>query len=207
MLIGATTGHENFQSGSAKSYLFVTPTRRFPGKEMHIGVAAKAQGAIRQTGSPQTVPAAPGMRPEMGRWTTCNYDVPEGTLLKLFAVRSGGFGSMRVQGSLFLMVREHAAFRRVQTILTGHPKAAYSRVNIEGRFDLLTVDQAVALGAVVPNHFRTSFEEGMVRRAFEIIEIDREVAAPPINHVEVVENSQGEAVEVVRRRRGRALDL
>lgn len=207
MMLLATTGHENFQTGSAKSYLFVTPTRATPGKEMHIGIASRAGGGIRQVGSPQSVPAAPGMRPEMGKWTTCNYNIPEGTLLKLFASRSGGFGSMRIQASLFLLARDHAAFRRVSTILTGHPKATFSRVQVEGRFDIITVDEAIRLGANVPAHFRGTFDESMTRRAFEIVEVDREIAAAPVQHVEVVENSQGEEVEVVRRRRGRALDL
>lgn len=207
MLVQATTGFENFQNGGAKAHLFVVPTQRFPGKELHIGIAARSGGVVRQIGFPQTIPAAPGMRPEMGQWTQGNYEVPEGMVLKAFAHRSGGFGTMRVQASMFLRMREQAAYRRIGTILTGNPKASYTRVWIEGRFDILTLAQAREHGINVPTHFSHSFDTTMTSRAFDIIEVESEVAAAPQQQVAMVVNAQGEEVQVRTVRRNRALEL
>lgn len=208
MLIATCTGSENFETGSAKSHLFLVPDR--PGdKEVHIGVAAKnGKGNVRTIGAGGRVGASRTIRQEIaGTWSNTNYDVPEGRVLKLFGTRSGGWGSVRVQANLLLRLRATAPLYRVGAILTGHPSATYNRAVTEGRFDILGLDEALALGVPIPTTFRHSFEDVMTRRMFEIVQVERESAAAPQVVTTVVENSQGEQVAVTVRRRGRALDL
>lgn len=209
MLISTTTGFENFESGSAKSYVFVAPSQATRiQRELHLGVAARSGAdGISAVGAPQSIPAAPGFIEETGRWTTATYEVPEHTILKLFAQRNGGFGSMRIMASLFVRMRKEAAVRKIGTVLTAHPKATYSRVWLEGRFDILTLEQAMALGVVVPPSFAHTYAQTMVNRAFEFVEVSRELSAPAQQVVSTVQNSAGETVEIRNNRKARALDL
>jgi hypothetical protein len=209
MLLQTTYGQENFQSGSSKTYLFTMPTTAFPGKEVNVAVAAKdVHAGIRVVQSQPPVPAATGMVAEVGKWTTTTYEMPEGRLLKLFMMRNTpDFGTMRVGANLLLRVRSGAALRRVGAILVGHPRATYTRAWTEGRFDILSVAQARALGAAIPRHFEPSYDQTMVSRGYEIVEIEPEHEAPPVPHAQVVTSSRGEEVVVTSVRRRRALEL
>lgn len=213
MLISTTTGFENFQSGSAKSYVFVVPSSAHSllSKEAHIFIAARAgansPSSIRSVGSPVSVPAAPGFIAETGKWTTATFDVPEGTILKVFCSRSGGFGSMRVSANMLLRVRRNAALLRIGTILTGYPKATYTRAWTEGRFDIIGAEEAHLLGIAIQPQYLSSYSESSINRAFETIVVDREVSGAATATVQVVENSSGEQVQVTGFRKARALDL
>jgi hypothetical protein len=208
MLIVSHTGSETFPSGSAKSFTFVVPTRRHPGKEVHIGIACKERRqGFNQSGAPEFIPIAPGYKRELGVWTRCTYDVPEGTVLKIFAQRSGGFGEMRIQGQILIQLRAQAAYRRIGSVLTGNEKANLRHANTEGRFDILTLDDAERLGIDIPYHFRPAFDPSMVRRAFQITELEAAITPPVQVQTQQVTNSQGETVRVQTGRRVRALDL
>lgn len=213
MLISTTTGFENFQSGSTKSYVFLVPTRahQLLNKEVHLFIAARAgvtsPSAIRAVGSPASVPAAPGHIAETGKWTTATYDIPEGSVLKVFCNRSNGFGSMRVSANMLLRVRRNAALLRIGTILTGYPKATFTRVWTEGRFDIVSPAEAHLLGVNIPPQYLGSYSESSVSRAFEVITVDREISSASTTTVQVLENSSGEQVEVTGLRKTRALDL
>jgi hypothetical protein len=207
MIITATTGTETFSTGSAKSHIFVVPSR--PGqKEVHIGIAGRQGGDVRLISQPSRIPCAPGYRPEMGEWTTGSYEVAENTVLKVFAYRSAAsFGAMRTQANLLLRVRSQAAFLKIGTILTGAPNACLTRAWLEGRFDILTLDQARNMGLNIPATFGGSFDEVQARRAFEIVTMDSEIATAPRIEVQQVTNTQGEEVEIRVANRRRALDI
>lgn len=208
MLLYAMMGMENLPDASAKSHVFVVPTARLPfgGKETHLGIAAKQRNGISATGV-QTLPAAPGLRDETGRWTQGNYTIPEGTLLKIFGQRSGAFGQMRVSASMFIQLREDAAFQSVATRLSGHQKAAFTTAPVQGRFDILTVEQARALGAEVPPVFEGQFNELLVSRVFQLTVMEGERATAPVTTAKTISNSHGEEVVVQTTRKARALDL
>ena len=206
-LLQTTTGFETFAQSSAKVYAFHMPTRQFPGKENNLSVVARGGGGIQAVGVPNQFPPAAGIRPEMGKWTTQTFDIPEGALVKVFAHRSAGFGQMRVMASMVLRIRAQAALRRVGAILTQNSKAVITRANFEGRFDILRVHEAQALGAIIPPTFANTFEEHAVRRAFEITELQAELLPPEIIEHRVVENTSGEQTAVTTVRRRRAIDL
>jgi hypothetical protein len=209
MLLTATTGFVNLPNGSAKVHLFVVPTLEHPfsGKEVNIGIAAKQKLGIRVQGAVVKLPAAPGLRDETGTFTQATYDLPEGTVVKVFGLRSGGFGEMRVMASQFIQMRQQAAFRRMSAVLITHERVAFNRAPIQGRFDLLSPGDARNLGVQVNPMYEGQFYEGLVSRMFEIAELEPEIAAPARITPETVTNSKGEEVVVARTRKGRALDL
>jgi hypothetical protein len=210
MLLQTITGSETFGSTSAKAHLFHVPTTQIPGtgREVHLAVIAKAgiSGWLR-VGQAQTFPIAPGYRMELGMWTRATYEVPEGAILKLYAQRNIGFGAQRVQASMMIRIRSTAALRRVSAILTGNPAASISRANFEGRFDIYTLDQALALGLSIPVHFQTAFSAREVARGFEVVELEVATAAPVVHQARQVENALGEQVVVPMARRGRILGI
>jgi hypothetical protein len=208
MLIQCTTGFENFPNSSAKAHVFVVPTARMLGKEMHIAVACKGvYPGLRKVGVETKQPAAHGLRRELGEWTTASYEVPNGMLLKIFGTRSGGWGGMRVMANQIIRPRADAALRRISVILTGHERASLARASIEGRFDLVPLAEALLSGVAVPPSFRPSFDETMQQRAFEYHEIEPELRSIPTTQTRVVTNAAGEDREVSTSVRRRALDL
>lgn len=206
-LLQTTTGFETFAQSSAKVYAFHMPSRQFPGKENNLSVVARSGSAIQSVGAPNQFPPAAGLRPEMGKWTTQTFDIPEGALVKVFAHRSAGFGQMRVMASVILRIRAQAALRRVGAILTQNSKAVITRANFEGRFDILRPHEAQAMGAVIPPNFANTFEDHAVRRAFEIAELQPEILPPEIIEQRTVESTSGEQTQVTTVRRRRAIDL
>lgn len=208
-LLQTTTGFENFSSGSAKVYVFSLPTPAFPGNESNLHLLSRAGvSGVRAVGTATAAPAAPGVPYDRGKWTTQTFDIPEGMVLKVFANRStSAFGQMRIMANMAIRMRAQGPLMRLSAILTQHQNATYTRANIEGRFDILTLEEALALGASIPSTFHATYGRGMTSRAFEITQMEREVTSRAAVRVRTIENSQGEAVVVTDSRRGRALDL
>jgi hypothetical protein len=203
LLLQTVMGNEIFPSTSAKVYAFSVPTRQFPGKELNLALAAKAGIGITKVGTSESFPPAPGWKEELGRWTRTNFDLPEGSLVKIFLNKTVPFGQMRVNGNILIRMRSAAAYTRIGVILTGFTNATISRANFEGKFDILTPAEATALGASIPLHFWPSFDESIQRRAFEVTVLERETAPVATEQVKQVINSEGEhvAVKTVQRRR------
>ena len=209
MIITTTTGNENFQNSYTKSYLFRVPCHAFPmGKEMHLTYAAKdGLHNIARVGSAEVTPAAPGYRDEFGKWFRCTYEVPEDTVLMLFAMRkvSEQTAGRHQTVAVHLRMRENAPMYRVGVRLTGDRRASFSNVYTEGRFDVLTVEAATSLGVRIAPARRRQFEH--IETLITTEEMSPEVAAAPVVQ-ETTVTLPGEAPVVIRRtRRPRALDL
>ncbi len=209
MIITTTTGNENFQTSYTKSYLFWIPCRAEPeGKEIHLTYAAKGGlHGIEKVGNMEATPAAPGYRDEFGKWYRCTYEVPEGTVLKLFAMRKVAeqTAGRHQTAALLLHVRENAPMYRIGVRLTGNPRASFSNVYTEGRFDVLTLDEAESLGVRVLPSRRRQFQHVETLITLEEMSPAHE-AAPVVQETTVT--LPGEAPVVIRKvRRPRALDL
>ena len=209
MMINTTTGNENWETASAKVQLFFTPTTEFAGREIPVWRLSKGDNPsvhVTQRNN-NRLAAAPGLIDTFGYWNTSSYEVPNGVLLKLFMQRkqiAGGPGS-NLMGSLFIRMREQASLRRVTMRLTGDPRAAFTSVHTEGRFDIFGLTQAETLGAVV-DKFRNMHNPDVRDLLFEC-EVLGEGTPPPINQNHEIENSQGNVVVVREIRPRRALDL
>lgn len=200
-------GFETFPSESARVLAFHMPTRQFPGKELNMGVAAKSGQIITKLGPPQDFPCAPNYKRELGQWTRQNYALPEGCVIKIFSTCNPPFGQMRVMANLLVRMRANAALVRIGAILTNNPVATISRAVFEGRFDVISASDGIALGAAIPMHFLQSYENVWTRRAFEIAVVEPENAPIPQQQATKVENSVGEIVTVVKTVRRRMIDI
>jgi hypothetical protein len=203
MLIRTMTGKENWKNHSAKLQVFYSPTTP-GGREIHIGVASRDPTiAITQVRSTTNL-AKPGFRPEIGEWTDASYEVPPGTVLKLFANKAGGFGAMNLTANVFVCTREDAALNRVKLALSSDQNAYYSSVYVQGKFDILSYDDARIMGAKVMPQFKRFAAPEMVRRLFEVEVLEPQTRARPTMTTEtVVVGTQ--TVNVPIRRRGRIM--
>lgn len=211
MMLNITTGNCNYPTGSSKVHVFVVPTRQFPGKEANIGMLFKevqpAFSAIRRINS-TIVPAAPALAPtDAGKWTQSTYDVPEGLVLKVFGMTTSQGMQMRRMGNVLIRMRTGGALNRLAAVLAQHPKATLTRATIEGRFDILSLEQAEGLGVRVPPQYRMHFEDVHWRRMFNLEQVEAQIEAPPRVEVRRIENSEGQTVAVAVASRNRMLDI
>lgn len=132
----ATTGSETIEWGLAKVAMFVHDR----GEEEFVSKSPVA----RRIGPLQFQPAVPGIPEDIsGRWVTASYEVPEGTIMKVYArVKVSRWGAVSSTGSIILRAREDAPMIRVTIPLSGHDSTALKEARITGRFDLLTLKVA-----------------------------------------------------------------
>lgn len=209
-IISCTVGRENFADRSAVVSLQFTPSRAYPGRAQGLDMMARGDAAVAaRMGALTTIPAGQGMRADIvGQWSTGSYDVREGAVLRLGLARREAAGSVQLSAAMLLRMRADAALVRVAVILTGHPRATMTRAIVEGRFDILSPQEAAAqLGVVTPPAYLPQFAPSLRSRAFEVVELERQRAAPAVQHRETVTNSDGQEVQVTTTRRRRALDL
>lgn len=212
-LISATYGNENFQRSSAKYQIFACRTsvhNRSRDAQMHLWMAARdgAHGIV-ESGRAQTIPAAPGKKLTLGKWTTGRYDVPDQLVLKIFGQRkiSAMTNGRYARADILLRMRPGAAMIRIRGRLSGDPRAEASDVVVfEGRADIITVPQAVAAGVVLPALFE-SFKPHNVQTLFVVEELEPETEQLPTIQKREIKNTKGEAVEIEEAVSDRYLDL
>lgn len=214
MLISVTFGNENFQNSSAKYQMFACRSSEHVDIEpaqKHLWMAAKDGNAIiRRHGGINKVPAAPGYKEELGKWSTCQYDVPEGLVIKLYGMRKlpEMVSGRHMTASMFLQSREEAALIRVTALLTGDGRAGQSEISMfEGRADLITLQDARDLGVSIQAHHASQFEDYNQDTLFRIEMLSEMISARPTVQANVVQNTQGESVRVVTPRRTRAIQV
>lgn len=206
MIITALTGQENFPNGQCKVYLFVSPSTQFPGQEKNIGVVARSTDpSVRLVGYPELISAAPGYREDMGKWTRGTYDISENMVLKLFANRT--VNGRRAMANQYLLMREGAALRRISINTTQWERGQFQSVTVEGRFDLITLREATALGVRTPPEYAHYFARTNVDQVMEIIELSPERQPRRRDEQRTVVNSAGEPVQVQVIRRPRNLRI
>lgn len=212
MIVTTTSGNVNLERTSAKVCLFQVPTdaHRRDGKEAHAFLVAREQGGcISTVGSPRFYEAVSGYRTEFGKWVMNTLEVEEGVLLKLYMNRKTQDnvpGRMR-SASMLLQSREGAALLRITCTLPQDDRMQLSTVRTEGRFDVLDVRQAEALGAKVPPAFRLSFEPEAANGMFYVEEIEPERSPRPHVSVRTSVDDEGKVTRTRTRHPGRALDI
>lgn len=135
-VIELTTGSETIEWAMAKVAAFVHDR----GEEEFISKSDKAK----RVGPLHRSDAVPGIHPDLsGQWWTGSYEVKEGTLIKLYAkVKASKFGSVGNIGTMILRARKSAPLHRIRVALTGHRLTAVKELTVNGRFDVLTLDEA-----------------------------------------------------------------
>jgi hypothetical protein len=206
-LIETTSGNETFPSASAKVQVFFVPTREFGGKELPLSQAAQAAGGVvRLHARGGSQPAGLGMNAGVvGMWHSASYDLPDGAVVKLFCHRS--MQTNKLTGNQFIRMRAGAALREVRARLSGYAKAAIQTAVFRGRFDIISPEEAVALGARIPPEFQRFYTAGAVRSVFEYGEIAPEVSPRVEVKNVVVTDSFGEEKTIAVAKPKRKLGL
>lgn len=208
MILNAITGKEEFPIGQCKLNLFFAPSSRFPGSETFLGMAAReGKNGISAHGQRTVIPAVQGGVKELGEWTNASYNVPERMVLKIFGQKKTQEVSRPTMASMFVQVRDSAPLNRVLFRTLGWSRAAFQSVMIEGRFDIISADEARALGVYIPAQYAHYAQEDYIRRLFTVEQVAPETHTRVEVAPRVVENSLGQEVEIVTTRRRRGISL
>lgn len=214
MLIKAITGQENFMGASAKAHLFVCTPAKDGNRYKETNILNGESAGLGVTTISKRRLLATSYGPALSLAASCNlfivgdYDIANGTLLKLVVNRhTAAFGEMRVMANIILRVRETAAYRCVTFNLTGNKNAALQKVEVEGRFDILTLAQARKAGVAIPVHLEHYYSDNYVRRALTFKEIYPELAPVEVKETKVIEKEDGKKIEIETVRKVRKLKL
>ena len=208
MLITSYTGKEVVSGRETSVSLLFIPSHQFAGKVEPLFARARNDVSIREQGRAQYIPALNGMRPELvGQWIVSTHHVPENML---FAVRAKiNQRGIVADGAVLLQTREGAPLVRINVALSRAPKAALEVAYIEGRFDVLTAQQAAAEGAQLMGQqtliqaFIPSRRDGVM--SFQTLA--QQTVTRKETQITTTKNSQGEIVQVAKIKRNRQLDL
>ena len=219
MLLQTTSGRETFRTGSSQFQVLVMPTRTLSlPSPQHIGIVARAANQSVPITSTQYMrhSAASGSMVDMGTWHQSTYELPPGIVLKLYGDKTvmgsshGQVGGRAVRsvGSLLIQTRAEAALRRITFRVVGDPQCTFRDVKVEGRFDLLSLKEALQLGvAGIDMHNTREFTDtATLARLFSMTTLDAEIAGKRTVQTTKVKTDDGE-VEVQTAGRRRALDL
>lgn len=215
MLVDVSYGKENFPQASSQLWLFYVPlvgpgeTRR---NEVHLWAAAKepATGVRKVSrGGADAVPASLIGDRQLGTWSDNRFDLPEGTVLKLFATKKTSWSSLKQSAIIYIRVRNGAALRRFHFDTTRTQRLS-SRETIEainGRFDVLTPGEVANMGGpLMPSHLQPAATRAMVDALFREEIIAPETQQVPLQVRTIMHNSEGEQVTVATARRRRVLE-
>lgn len=211
--IQTLTGNVNMRKQSAKIHAFHSPRKGGVGnKEVFLDKASKSgvtSGHIRKVGVPEFCAAIPGTKQEIGgRFVKQTFDIEEGEILKLFVDVRPGYGNPKRTGSVFIRVRRNAAHRKIRIKMIDHADVAYTHAEVEGCFDVLTLNELDAAGVKVLKGLRhLSSEANLERIISENIVIQPEVSAPVRVRKRKRVDADGNEQTVFERKKRRSLDI
>lgn len=204
--IETLTGDVNLRTASAKAYVFHTPRKGGVGVEERILPVAAKSGQTNSVITPlqsfaQRTPSVQGYSVEVGgSMTAQSFIVAEGEILKFFVNRRPGAGKLPLTACQFIRVRETAALRCIEAKLLTDPKVTQPFAMIRGRFDLLTLEEAVALGVTVNPGFMRQFHPANAGACMTVALMQPEAAK-----AEVQVLPSGESIVVTQTKRRRQL--
>lgn len=104
----------------------------------------------------------------LGKWSITRLLVNEGTVLKAYGA-STSWGDIN-KANVYIRPRETAPLNELVVTLPKHAKSRFSQASIKGRFDVLSVDEAVSLGVKFNLAFAALFRPVAVSATFKTIE-------------------------------------
>lgn len=214
-LLKITTGKEVQRDGMAEIHAFHSP--RLPsqaklGGEKFISAAARDnayQNFLVAQSSAVSQQAVVGVPPDIGgQWFTQSFDIEGGEILRLAVKRRNGKNSLIIPGAQFIQMRDNAPLMQLRLRLVGQETSSLTHAEIVGKFDLLTMDAAIAKGVYVPPHLEHLFADINTQNLFSTTELEPGVAAAPDTTVrQTVETESGEKKILVKKKPARRLRL
>lgn len=188
---------------SVKCMVFHSP--RDNGREIYIQEAAKnANRPVHQIANPTYFPTIPGTKHELsGRFVEQSFDVAEGEVVKVFLNLNPGYGQMKLNGSIFLRVRKGAAHHRLHIKSIEHVDLTRQHFEIEGPFDIIEVEEALALGVKILPAFRQLAAPIIRQKLIKEDIIIHEEDSPAVRYTEreIGEGDNKKKITVKKRRR------
>jgi hypothetical protein len=194
LILSTFAGSETFDGAMAKCMTFMTG--RPLDKDKPLFVAAK-EGFCRRVGAFQKLNAGnhANVNADCGHWIQTSYAIPDGRVIKLFAMRSI-FGAEKRTANIVIRMRDGAGLKRITVPLTQHPRANIQHAVYEGRFDVLTPAEATEYGVPIPDQFRRFYEAGAREGFIRIEHLDNDSSARPMHVVREVQTEEGETQQV-----------
>ena len=196
------------RNSSAKVSLFHSP--KGPGTERYISQAAKLKDKIEQRGMAIFSPSVQGTVQEIGgRCVNATFFIADNEILKVFVKLNPGYGRIEKIANFFIRPREHAAYRVLKINTIDAASVSFKTAKIEGCFDMLTLDEALAEGVSVKREFRRVYDPSIVASVIssnEILQPERQSSVKK-EVVELVNPTTGESVNVVKLKRRRAISI
>lgn len=196
-ILETVTGNATFSQRMAKVQVFFVPTRDQGGKELPLGITVQQNpsAGVRVAQKLGTIPAGQGMDPaKVGEFRQVNYDLPDGTLVKIFCDRT--IPGSRFIGNQYIRIRANAAFQEIKAQLTNYPKASINEAVIRGCFDVLSPDEARSLGARIPNGYEKFYTRQAVNGVFHYAKLQDEKQPRVVVQTKEIENSEGGKVVI-----------
>lgn len=211
MVVKTMSGSETRNSGNAKVHVFWCPTPEERVKfgdvgETFLNNAKRMRGDLTQMSFAQEN-AFPGLRKELGTWKTQVWNLPEGMILKVFASTKTNWNTLMNRGTLYLRVRDGAAFRRILIPLTGAEGARFTHASLEGSVDILTLDEVKGYGINVAPQFEPMCGQAAVRKTFQFEELQPEKSPKALRTTTTIQTDEGKEKVIVSRKRRRSMDL
>jgi hypothetical protein len=207
VLIHTVTGDVNLRGKSAKVIVFHSP--RGGGTERFASQAAKdSSSGISITSSMMSKSVARTLEEIGGRkWDTV-LSVEEGTILKVFVKINPGANRMEKTANFYVRVRAAAAYRSVKIkTIQDDVSVLLTEGSIEGNFDMLTVDEAMAEGIrCLPQHRRFAEQIAVDQVISSHTVIAEEKKAEPKKMLAIaVDHETGNKISYVTRKKRRAI--
>ncbi len=205
-ILKTISGDVNLKGRSAKVIVFYSP--KGGGTERFLSQAARdgESGVVVRHTLPS--PAVAGAKPEICgcRWDS-TYEVREGTVFKIFTRINPGNGKMEKVANFYIRVREDAAYRAVTINTLDVAEVNFRAARIEGNFDMLSVDEAIAEGVkCLPQH-RGFADPIAVERVVtsNVILAEEKNAKAKLEMRQVTDGDSGGVVAFAVRKRRRAI--
>lgn len=202
------TGRVNLTNRSSKVVPFYVPRRTDDIQEMLLDMAVDhptVNRKVQKAGNKEIVSSVPGYRMDIaGCFVTQTYMFEEGSLFKVFVQVKPGYGKMPKNANVFFRARLNAALLDVSIEMIASPEVAYTGAKIRGRFDILTLDDVRAEGAVVSKMSALTGSPIAVESVLtEVRVLSPEIETPDmVRPIETGGDDNATKIYVRRRRRG-----
>lgn len=180
-------------------------------KEKFLDQAAKnaitggPKGVIHHKGKAEYEASVPNVRKEIGgHMVKQSFEIEEGEVVKCYINVRRDYGKLPRNANVFLRMRANAAYRKIRFNLIDHVDTVFTHGEIEGTFDLLTTEEAIAAGVHIPKAYRSfSAPENAATVIQENIVIRPELESKIVLAQATVSDGEGNTKTIVRKKRRR----
>jgi hypothetical protein len=203
MIIETISGHETFSGGyETRIGLFYRNAATEQSKPL-FELAKMHNSGVSPIGSSQYILACEANK-NHGAWSIARYAVRENSFINVLISKKLPGDFIRHNKQLMLYNRTGAALRRITLPFSGHAMATMENGHIEGRFDILTLEQIIAFSLVIPDNVLGQFDfsdELDVTDFYRDQVIEAEKDHLMLNKDEAVTTEKGHTVRIAKPRR------